>query len=197
MIAGSGPAANDLEALAGSLNLQNVRFTGFLDRDAQKAVWENTLFSIVPSMWQEPFGMVVLEAWAQGRRGGRSQNRCSFEIITDGVDGFLADPSDTSHLAETLERAFASVPKLAEMGRSGFGKLKSHYNRQRWLGEIRKVFGRAADVNPEAFLNTLSHEMPGLHRHHRRIRSGHLRDHGPSVHSPHLSRKTCLTDQAA
>lgn len=144
VIAGSGPESENLKALAESLELSNVSFVGFLDRAAQQAVWKDTLFTIVPSTWQEPFGMVILEAWAQRRPVVAHRIGALPEIITDGVDGFLADPDDVSQLAEVLEKAFARTPELEEIGRNGFNRLKSYYNRKRWLEDIGNVFLKAA-----------------------------------------------------
>ena len=57
---------------------------------------------VAPSLWNEPFGRVAIEANAWGipvvasRRGGLP------EIVEHGVTGFLFDPADPGELARTL-----------------------------------------------------------------------------------------------
>ena len=60
--------------------------------------------SVVPSVWQEGFGMTVIEAMAAGvpviasRVGGMS------EIMDDGIDGFYVEPGSHKEIADIVER---------------------------------------------------------------------------------------------
>ncbi len=143
VIAGDGPERISLQTLATSLNLKNVTFAGFVEASAQRELWAGAAFSIVPSVWQEPFGMVVLEAWAQGRPVVAHRIGALPEIITEGVNGFLADPTDPSELAKVLENAFLADRTLEEMGQAGLKTLTSEYNKSRWLHETEQVFQNA------------------------------------------------------
>ena len=67
VIAGTGPEESSLKKLASNLKLTNVVFTGFADKERQASLWSNSSALVVPSIWDEPFGMVVLEAWAKER----------------------------------------------------------------------------------------------------------------------------------
>lgn len=139
VIAGDGPELDALLALKESLGLINVEFRGFIAKDAQGELWEGASFSIVPSLWQEPFGMVVLEAWSKGRPVVALRMGALSEIITDGENGFLAASEEASQLAQAVERAFASIGALPGMGRKGLGLLESYYNEDRWLDDIEKA----------------------------------------------------------
>lgn len=149
VIAGTGPAEKDLQQLAGSLGLTNVEFAGFLDQDAQIAVWEKTLFSVVPSVWQEPFGMVVLEAWSKGRPVVAHEIGALPEIITHARDGFLASAEDPEQLAAALRLAFDSSAQLPEMGKRGFERLGEYYNETRWLEDMSAVFEKLGAAFPK------------------------------------------------
>ena len=139
VIAGDGPEMPALQELATNLRLDNVTFAGFVSRADQPKLWAGAAFSIVPSVWEEPFGMVVLEAWAQGRPVVAHRIGALPEIITDGVDGFLADPADDSGLANVLENAFLAGGTLAELGRNGMETLLKKYNKSRWLDDMKMV----------------------------------------------------------
>lgn len=143
VIAGDGPELASLQQLAVSLNLTNVRFVGFVDQSGKKELWRGAAFSIVPSVWQEPFGMVVLEAWAQGRPVVAHRIGALPEIITDGFDGFLANPGDPGDLAKVLESTFLSEPMLRDMGQNGLKTLLTRFNKSRWLERIDEVYRNA------------------------------------------------------
>jgi glycosyltransferase involved in cell wall biosynthesis len=144
IIAGDGPEMPRLQAKAAGLNLANVSFVGFVDQMAQKELWAGAAFSIVPSVWQEPFGMVVLEAWAQGRAVVAHRIGALPEIITDGVNGFLADPHNPDELAAVLESTFLKGGELRDAGRNGLETLLTHFNKSRWLESIDRVYRNAA-----------------------------------------------------
>lgn len=143
VIAGDGPEMGALQHLATTLKLENVTFTGFLNREAQRELWAGAAFSIIPSVWQEPFGMVVLEAWAQGRPVVAHRIGALPELITHGVNGFLADPDHTEDLAGVLEDCFKAGQSLGGMGRNGLERLLVHHNKTIWLDRIERVYGNA------------------------------------------------------
>ncbi len=145
VIAGDGPELLSLQAKAANLNLDNVRFVGFVDQTAQKELWLGAAFSIVPSVWQEPFGMVVLEAWARGRAVVAHRIGALPEIITDGVNGFLANPHDPDDLATVLESSFLAGRQLQVVGQNGLNELVSRFNKNLWLDKMDEVY-RIADL---------------------------------------------------
>lgn len=66
-IIGSGPERDYLYQLVNSLSLANrVEFTGALQGDALVRVLNQHEVMVVPSTWNEPFGIVVLEGLASG-----------------------------------------------------------------------------------------------------------------------------------
>ncbi|MFT3989918.1 MAG: glycosyltransferase family 4 protein [Luteolibacter sp.] len=143
VIMGDGPELSALQRLAQRLQLENVTFTGFISHQDQLPYWANAAFSVVPSVWQEPFGMVVLESWSYGRPVVAHHIGALPEIIREGEDGFLADPSNGRHLAERLETAFSQGTKLEVMGKNGFTRLATDFSREKWLAKIGEVYRKA------------------------------------------------------
>lgn len=140
VIAGEGPELPKLKEQARKLGLDNVRFAGFIPKEQQQDLWKGAAFSIVPSIWQEPFGMVVLEAWAKERPVVAHSIGALPEIITHGTDGFLADPYIPGSLTAALSEAFQSSARLREMGIAGREQLQGKYNKEIWLRSIRSVY---------------------------------------------------------
>jgi glycosyltransferase involved in cell wall biosynthesis len=143
VIAGDGPEMVSLQAKAARLHLDNVVFAGFVEPSAQKELWAGAAFSIVPSLWQEPFGIVVLEAWARGRTVVAHRIGALPEIITDGVDGFLADPNDADDLAAVIESTFLAGRGLRDAAQNGLEALLTRFNKTRWLEAINDVYRNA------------------------------------------------------
>jgi glycosyltransferase involved in cell wall biosynthesis len=74
---------------------------------------------IGPSVWNEPFGMVIVEAMASGlpviaTRGGGFP-----EIVTDGETGLLVERGDSAGLAEAITYLLENDELRESMGRAG------------------------------------------------------------------------------
>ncbi len=89
-----------------------TRFLGFVDPTAFFAEID---VLIVPSVWHEPFGRVVIEAYAHAtpviaaRRGGLP------EIVEEGETGWTYDPNEVGELRQHLERLCSTPERLAEL----------------------------------------------------------------------------------
>jgi hypothetical protein len=64
---------------------------------------------VVPSDFEEPFGLVVQEALARRRIVIASRVGGLQEQVLDGVNGYLVLPRDPARLAETLDRVAAAL----------------------------------------------------------------------------------------
>lgn len=84
---------------------EGVRMLGHLSRATVWRFMSRAQAVIVPSLWDEPFGLVAAEANAAGapvlatKRGGLA------ETLEEGVTGFYIDPSDTRSAARALHRS--------------------------------------------------------------------------------------------
>jgi glycosyltransferase involved in cell wall biosynthesis len=72
-----------------------------------------------PSVWNEPFGMVIVEAMASGlpviaTRGGGVP-----EIVKDGETGLLTERGDSAELAEAITSLLENDDLRESMGRAG------------------------------------------------------------------------------
>jgi glycosyltransferase involved in cell wall biosynthesis len=77
------------------------------------AAWERCLAAVVPSVWPEPFGMVVIEAMSRGRPVIGSGIGGIPEIVEDGRDGLLVEPGKVAALSRAMGR-LAADPALAD-----------------------------------------------------------------------------------
>ncbi len=111
-IAGGGDAAHatELRALADRLGIRTrVHFTGAVDDPA--AVYAAADAILFPVTWQEPFGLVPLEAMAVGRPVVATGTGGSAEYLDHAVNALRVTPGDPQELAAAVHR-LANEPDL-------------------------------------------------------------------------------------
>jgi glycogen synthase len=76
-----------------------VRFAGQVDRSAIAAAYERADAVVFPVIWEEPWGLVPLEAMARGRPVVATGRGGSAEYLRDGENCLLFQAGDASALA--------------------------------------------------------------------------------------------------
>jgi glycosyltransferase involved in cell wall biosynthesis len=111
IVGGTGDAKliDDLKAASSGLSIR------FLGRIAPNEFFPLVDVLVVPSLWHEPLGRVVLEAYAWGRPVIVSNRGGLPEIVREGETGFVFDPGIPGGLAMILQRCVASPGKLLRM----------------------------------------------------------------------------------
>jgi glycosyltransferase involved in cell wall biosynthesis len=98
-----------------------VRFLGWrTDRGALLAAAD---ICVLPSRW-EPFGTVMLEAWAADRPLVAAASQGPAALVKDGVNGLLVPIDDAAALSGAIRRILddpALARQLAAQGRAEYG----------------------------------------------------------------------------
>jgi glycosyltransferase involved in cell wall biosynthesis len=81
----------------------------------------------VPSVWEEPFGLVAVEAMATGRACVVSDVGGLQEIVVEGETGHIFDRDDPAALAAALGKALASHETRRAMGDAGRRRVEELY----------------------------------------------------------------------
>ena len=92
---------------------ERVTHTTWIEHDRMRAAYGRAAVVVLPSVWEEPFGMPAVEAMAAGRPVVASRVGGLPEVVRDGETGLLVPPDDPGALA----RAVATVLDDAELGR--------------------------------------------------------------------------------
>ncbi len=74
----------------------------------------------------EGFALEVLEAWAHERPVICSKGAGAWELIEEGVDGYVFDPRDIDGMAEQIDHLKANPDKAREMGKAGHKKAEQY-----------------------------------------------------------------------
>jgi len=147
-LAGTGPEEQKLRRLAAELGLNSVRFLGFVPAQDQPALWARTSFSVLPSLWPEPFPLAFLESWAHARPLVSSRLGAMAEMIEPGLDGLLVEPSSTETLAAGMQNLIDHPGLISSMGQAGLQKLLERFNKETWISRMREVLAVARENNP-------------------------------------------------
>jgi glycosyltransferase involved in cell wall biosynthesis len=81
--------------------------------------WMHCAIGVVPSIWPEPFGQVVVEAMMCGKPVVASAVGGIPDIILNGESGLLVEPGDAIGLQEALRELLLDPDKRVRMGRVG------------------------------------------------------------------------------
>ena len=116
-IAGDGPERQALEDLAESLGVaQRVRFLGW--QDAVHPLLLAADVFVCPSR-HEPFGNVIIEAWAAGKPVVTTANQGASEYATDGSTALIAAVDDAGGLACRIADLLADHDAAKQLAAAG------------------------------------------------------------------------------
>ena len=120
----------------GSVPLDGAAALGWLDRDALRTELSNARALLFPARWQEPFGIVGVEALAMGTpviamaRGGMSAWTNVGTLVVDGVDA----------MARAITR-LAQDPDLAQrLGSEGQDMVAKHFSPEIHHAEMTALY---------------------------------------------------------
>lgn len=113
VIAGAGPLADEVTAWAATR--PNVTFVGMRTPHQSRELVASAIAVVVPSMWQETFGLVVVEAMAAGVPAVVAGHGSLAELVADGETGTHFPPGDPEALVAALGRITPSMGHAARV----------------------------------------------------------------------------------
>jgi glycosyltransferase involved in cell wall biosynthesis len=149
-IAGDGPLMGRVRDWATGHG--SVDVLGHLSRPEATALIARSLAVVVPSAWEETFGLVAVEAMAGGV-APIVPDRGSFpDLVTDGVDGALFRPGEARDLAGLLADVDRAPERFVALGTRGrrthAARFGQHTNIERLLGIYRYAIEHPAVGTP-------------------------------------------------
>ncbi len=125
-------------------SLLNIDFLGFVRKEEFLGAIDVT---IVPSMWDEPLGMVVAESLHAGvpviasKRGGIP------EIVTDGQNGLLFNPEKCDELKSAILRIAQEEGLYNKLENNARDSVRSLFDVERFAGEYEQVYREAIEAS--------------------------------------------------
>ena len=142
---GDGP---DRARWAGSAP-RNCSFLGSMSRSDTEEIYRGARFVVVPSLWWEPFGLVVIEAMSHSRAVVAARSGALGELVTHGTDGLIFSHGDEVALAEAISTLWNDPAQAQQMGENGRKKVRQHFGEDlfadRLVASYLKVSLRTAE----------------------------------------------------
>ncbi|HEY8159666.1 MAG TPA: glycosyltransferase family 4 protein [Methylobacter sp.] len=118
-----------------------VIFTGFLPHEKLKYLYSAAYIVVFPSVWPEPFGLVMLEAMASGSCLVASAVGGIPEVVENGINGVLVKPADAGALAHAVCNALSEPELMRRMETAARQKIVANHTWERLVGELETLFG--------------------------------------------------------
>jgi glycosyltransferase involved in cell wall biosynthesis len=138
LIVGDGPQAEEIrQGLPRTAELM-----GLVSPEELPGLVAGARALLVPSVWYEPAGRVVMEAYASGVPVIASRIGALPEVVEEGVTGLLADPGSR----EAWTRAMAALSDDRESERLGEGAFRAwsdRYTPDRGVRELEAAYEEA------------------------------------------------------
>jgi glycosyltransferase involved in cell wall biosynthesis len=136
-IFGSGSQEGLLKKRCRTLGMADqVKFFGWVERAALQRALAPCWVQAAVSVFEEPFGMVAVEAAMRGTAVVASNHGGYRETVVDGVTGILVPPLDVEATAAALLRVLKDRSYAETLGRAGRQHALAHFGLQAFLSRF-------------------------------------------------------------
>ena len=145
-IAGDGSERKNLEDFKYKNNLKNVHFLGYIGNDRKQELEEfyyRADVFVAPSVWDEPLGLVILEAMAGStpvvatRKGGIPL------AVKDGFNGFLIRPKNSKQIADACNKLLLNAELRAKMGKAARETVEKKFTWKKIALKYKRIYIKA------------------------------------------------------
>lgn len=125
----------------------SIEFLGQLPQAQVYATMRAARFLVVPGSWPEPFGRIVVEAYAVGTPVIAASAGGLPELVRHGETGFLFAPGDAKALLTHVE-TMVSQPRLRDrLGSAAYGIYQQFYTAEANYVQLAKIYRDVLEEN--------------------------------------------------
>lgn len=170
LILGDGPERPYLEELIKKYKLSNVRILGYMppkDGIKYREFYRRADVYVAPSVWDEPLGLVILEAMAAGtpvictRKGGITS------IIKDGYNGFLVRARNSQEIADKVNTLLNDEGLRLKMAQKARKTIEEKFTWEEIAQKFEKIYKKFRYSTREYFATVKA--MQGFPSNHKGI----------------------------
>ena len=136
------PYKRELFDLAARLGIaEKVVFTGFREDIPDLMAACDIL---VLASWEEPLGMVQLEAMALEKTVIATDSGGAKEVVKNGITGMLVPPQDPEAIALSVLELIDNKEQLRKMGREGRKQIEQNFNLELHAQKVEQLYEEIA-----------------------------------------------------
>ncbi|MBU1102521.1 glycosyltransferase family 4 protein [Patescibacteria group bacterium] len=122
---------------------KDIIFTGWLNEQEMRVVYSLSDLVVFPSLYLEPFGLIVIEAMASKKPVVGTCFGGVKEIVIDGQTGFIANPINKEEFAEKISSILSDEELAKKMGERGLEIVRERFDikktAQHYLLELKNL----------------------------------------------------------
>ena len=138
VVAGGGDMAADVIRWADRHPFVTV--AGHVSRPEVFRILARSRAVVVPSQWEETFGMVAVEAMAAGTAAVASSHGAFPELVTHGSDGALFPPTDVEALVEILGDIDDNPQRWDTYGQHGRQTYQTRFSPDAGVARLLEIY---------------------------------------------------------
>ena len=145
-IIGDGDQAyvNELKTFVREKGLEEqVIFHGKIPQHELIKYYDHSQIMLVPSLWKEPFGLVIAEAMARGLSVIASNVGGPSEIIAHGKNGLLVEAGDECALAVAISQLIQDPDKRQRFGEAARVTVEERFGIEESVNRVEQHLRRA------------------------------------------------------
>lgn len=155
VIGGDGPLAEWVRQQAH--NDPRIDYRGHVDGQEKARLLRGARAVVVPSIWWEPLGVVVYEAYDYSKPALVAASGGLTETVVHGQTGLLHEPGNSAKLAEHMERVLGDPELAFRLGAEGRVHLLKTTDTDAWLQSIETIFTQVVAASGKAGVASPSH----------------------------------------
>ena len=139
-IIGTGPEEDRVKKFIRENNIKNIKLLGFMQIDKAFEIIQKSRAVIVPSKWNEPFGMVIIEAFSKGVPVIASKIGSIPYIATDKVDSLLINSNNKYELKEAVNDIFYNDKLCMLLGNNAYKTFEDKYTHFKNYNTLESIY---------------------------------------------------------
>lgn len=145
VILGDGPERRYFKELIKKYKLDNVHLLGYIQQGELETLskfYQRADVYVAPSVWDEPLGMVILEAMAAGtpvictRKGGITS------IVKDGYNGYLVRPRNSTQIAQKVNKLLENDQLRKKMGQRAKKRVDEKFSWEKVTDRFERIYAK-------------------------------------------------------
>ncbi len=140
LIAGTGPEEEKLKYKY--RNNKSIEFVGFIKGEKKYKLLAEAKSLIVPSIWHETFGLIILEAFYSNTPVIASKVGGIPDLIEEMKTGILFEAGNVSDLSEKLKWCEEHPKELKEMGKAGRLYAEENFSESKNYLQLMNIYSK-------------------------------------------------------
>jgi glycosyltransferase involved in cell wall biosynthesis len=144
-VVGEGRQLDECRQQAQQLGISHrVNFAGWVPHEQLDQWYRRASFTVVPSRWPEPFGMIGLETMSRGRPVVAFDSGGIRDWLAHGITGLMVPQGDTAALTRALQEAINTPRMMMRLGYYASRHCQRRFSHSNYLDRMQSALARAA-----------------------------------------------------